>query len=104
MLIKLIEDSGNATGSSISLKQGEFYFIISGVFDGATVTLQCKPWGSSASFADVHYSDGTAVAVTSAISDLLIYLGEGFNIRVVVSGGGGSVDITAEAMMKPRVI
>ena len=100
MPIKLITASGNATGDAVSHKNDEFYLIVYGTFDSATLTLQCKPTGSDADWQPVHQPDRTAVAVTAATNDFWVNLGQEYDIRAVISGGAGSESLTAEISLK----
>jgi len=88
----LNDQSANVDGTPKTLgASGDRVVFISGVFDGATVTLQVESPNKVGTW--IPLSEGVFTEVQAWI---LIGVRDELNIRAVLSAAGGSTDVTVE--------
>lgn len=89
----LTNQTTDGNGSAITWPGGRGTLIITGTFDGATLSIQARAQdGSDSDFATIK--DGSFTAAEPVNVDL----GEGTKIRANVSSAGGSTNLTAYLM------
>jgi len=86
----LANQTANGSGSTVTIEDGGFRLLrIYGTFDGATATLEYDFNGSGTWVADS--AGAFTVADTSPVTVKV-----GLQMRITVSGAGGSTDLSAE--------
>lgn len=90
----MLANAANATtGDWINILGPKMALAITGTFDGGTVALEATIDGTNA--LPVNYQGGGVVEVTDQVIDLVIdFLPQTYQIRLVTSGGGGSMSVT----------
>lgn len=93
-MLPLLENAGNGNGPTVFRPQpavpgGQQFFtlFVWGDFDGATVTIEVSPGGSAPWF-----DSGVVITAAQAINIEF----KARKIRGVVTGGGGTVSISAD--------
>jgi len=90
----MLTNAANATtGKWINILGPKMALAIVGTFDGGTVALEATIDGVNA--LPANYQGGGVVELTDEIVDLIIdFLPQTYQIRLVTSGGGGSMSVT----------
>lgn len=92
----------NANGSTVinDLSRAEQRLSVFGTFDSGSFTLQTRASDDS-TWIDERDTTRSVVSITSD-ENITVTLPYGISVRGVVSGGGGSLDITAEIIQQER--
>lgn len=96
----LINETGNIVGTTFNLKAGSNGVFVGGVFDGAIVTLEFQPKGSTR-----FYTRPAGIFTDATTNDVQFWvnsdLSEG-SVRGVITGAGASTDIS-EFLLRPVI-
>jgi len=96
----LKNETGNVVGTAFKLKAGSNGLFLGGVFDGATVTLEFQPKGSTR-----FYSRPAGIFTDPTTNDVQFWvnsdLAEG-EVRGVITGAGASTNIE-EFVLRPVI-
>lgn len=96
----LINETGNVVGPTLKLKAGSNGLFLGGVFDGATVTLEHSPAGSTR-----FYTRPAGIFTDATTNDVQFWvnsaLSEG-SVRGVITNAGASTNIE-EFLLRPEI-
>jgi len=95
----LTNQTTNGSGTGYPSPGGQAMLIVSGTFDGATVTPEITHDSTDEGWVAINDDSGTAVAITAATNDGYIrWLPSEYSLRLTVSSAGGSTDISAKVV------